>query len=60
MVPRMLCNWQSKQTFFKFVYAPAGLCKHNPSELVFEVNLNVISLDNKAPKKIINLCAVHS
>lgn len=61
MVPRMLCNWQSNQTFFKFAYAPAGLCKHSLSELVFEVNLrNVISLANKARKKVINLCSVHS
>lgn len=38
--------------FFKFAYAPAGLCKHSLSELISEVNLrNVILLDNKAQKK---------
>lgn len=52
MVPRMLCNSQSNQTFLKFAYAPAGLCKQNLSELIYEANLrNAISLDNKAQKK---------
>lgn len=52
MVSRMLCDLQTNQTFFTLAYAPAGLCKHNLSELFFEVNLrNVISLDNKAQKK---------
>lgn len=52
MVPRMLCNSQSNQTFLKFAYAPAGLCKQNLSELIYEANLrNAISLDNKSQKK---------